>query len=147
MLNLPFFLLSGIQNIKTQKWFASFGWSEMESLSMKPPYAPASKGQLKAKDREHHFSPGADREEQKGHEELQRKQGGHAAADSVQGSQDWMGQRFRHQRVSLSLAPSGYCFDVANVANTQDDKQRLENKHAPAPASPSKSWSPHLCTD
>ncbi|CAE7197828.1 Prkg1 [Symbiodinium necroappetens] len=33
----------GIQNIKTQKWFTGFAWSDMESLSMKPPYVPTVK--------------------------------------------------------------------------------------------------------
>ena len=29
---------SGIENIKTHQWFTGFSWSEMESLSMQPPY-------------------------------------------------------------------------------------------------------------
>ena len=33
---------SGIQNIKAQKWFEGFSWSDLESLSMKPPYVRAS---------------------------------------------------------------------------------------------------------
>ncbi|CAK9024732.1 unnamed protein product [Durusdinium trenchii] len=33
----------GIQNVKNQKWFSGFSWSDMESLSMKVPYAPTVK--------------------------------------------------------------------------------------------------------
>lgn len=32
----------GIQHIKTQTWFTGFEWSQLESLSMSPPYVPAA---------------------------------------------------------------------------------------------------------
>eukprot|EP00439_Symbiodinium_sp_Y106_P046777 s4226_g5.t7 len=36
----------GIQNIKAQKWFEGFSWSDLESLSMKRPYVPSVTSKL-----------------------------------------------------------------------------------------------------
>ena len=42
LLALPGFVRSGIQHIKTQTWFTGFEWSQLESLSMSPPYVRVS---------------------------------------------------------------------------------------------------------
>ena len=99
---------SGIQNIKAQKWFEGFSWSDLESLSMKRPYVRASYSSepvpVKQADTRTCGNPGAKRDEQAGHDKFQsRLRGGDAATDSIhgiRGSQDGVGRRLCHQRVS-----------------------------------------------
>ena len=74
----------------------------------------------------HAWNPGANREKQERHEKLQRQQGGHAPTDSIQGSQDRLGQRFCHQRVSW---PQALCyFWVFGARDTAVRKGRVEQR-------------------
>ena len=35
--------ISGIKNIQSHKWYASFGWDAMENMTLDPPYKPVVK--------------------------------------------------------------------------------------------------------